>query len=101
MADATRPVVIRKIRKHYRAHGAMEDRLCRFCHRDDGIFLLMWLINTASQTQLQGISEYFQTPLDAIPNRGAGTGDRTSLIQGGERPDPTRRAGQKWKRSAG
>ena len=53
----------------------------------------MWLITSASQTQLQGISEYFQTPLDAIPNRGAGSGDRTSIIQGGGK-DLTRRDGQ-------
>ena len=84
MADATRPVVIRKIRKHYRAHGEWKIAYADFVTAMMAFFLLMWLINTASQTQLQGISEYFQTPLDAIPNRGAGTGDRTSLIQGGK-----------------
>ncbi len=79
-----RPVVIRKIRKHSRAHGGQwKIAYADFVTAMMAFFLLMWLLTSASQTQLQGISEYFQTPLDAIPNRGAGSGDRTSLIQGG------------------
>jgi chemotaxis protein MotB len=89
-----RPVVIRKIRKHSRAHGGQwKIAYADFVTAMMAFFLLMWLLTSASQTQLQGISEYFQTPLDAIPNRGAGSGDRTSLIQGGGK-DVTRRDGQ-------
>jgi chemotaxis protein MotB len=94
MAEATRPIIIRRIKKHHRGHGGQwKIAYADFVTAMMAFFLLMWLITSASQSQLQGISEYFQTPLDPIPNRGAGSGDRTSLIQGGGK-DLTRRDGQ-------
>jgi chemotaxis protein MotB len=94
MAEESRPIIIRKIKRHHRGHGGQwKIAYADFVTAMMAFFLLMWLITSASQSQLQGISEYFQTPFDAIPDRGPGSGDRTSLIQGGGK-DLTRRDGQ-------
>ena len=37
----------------------VESCLCRFRHRDDGFFLLMWLLNVTSVEQKKGIASYF------------------------------------------
>ena len=56
-------------------------------------FLLMWLLGSATKAKLEGISEYFKTPMKVAMTGGSGYGDATSLIQGGG-TDLTRRAGQ-------
>jgi chemotaxis protein MotB len=56
-------------------------------------FLLMWLLGSTTQGDLKGISEYFQSPLRVSLSGGAGSGDATTLIQGGG-PSLTHSAGQ-------
>jgi chemotaxis protein MotB len=56
-------------------------------------FLLMWLLGSATKAKLEGIAEYFKTPMKVAMSGGSGAGDATSLIQGGG-TDLTRRAGQ-------
>jgi chemotaxis protein MotB len=56
-------------------------------------FLLMWLLGSTTKGDLQGISDYFQTPLKVALSGGSGAGDATTVIQGGG-TDITRRAGQ-------
>ncbi len=56
-------------------------------------FLLMWLLGSTSKGDLQGIAEYFSTPLQVAMQGGSGAGDASHLIQGGGR-DLTRQAGQ-------
>ena len=51
----------------------MEDRLRRFCDRHDGVFLLLWLLNSVTQEQLEGISNYF-APVSASTST-SGSGD--------------------------
>lgn len=46
-------------------------------------FLLMWLVISAGKTQLAGVADYFKTPLMVALEGGKGSGDRTSIIQGG------------------
>jgi chemotaxis protein MotB len=46
-----------------------------------------------TEAQLQGLSEYFQTPIKAPLEKARGTGDRTSVIQGGGK-DITMSTGQ-------
>jgi chemotaxis protein MotB len=56
-------------------------------------FLLMWLLGSTAKGDLQGIAEYFSTPLKVAMAGGSGAGDSASVIQGGGR-DLTRKEGQ-------
>src|SRR5687768_8027752 len=94
MADRPRPIIIKRITKHGRHHdGQWKIAYADFVTAMMAFFLLMWLLGSASRAQLQGISEYFLKPVESIPERDSGSGDRTSLIQGGGK-DLMRRDGQ-------
>jgi chemotaxis protein MotB len=57
-------------------------------------FLLMWLLGSTAKGDLQGIAEFFQNPLKVALTKGAaGSGDATSVLQGGGK-DLTRQSGQ-------
>ncbi len=56
-------------------------------------FLLMWLIGSTTKGDLEGIAEFFRTPLKVALAGGSGSGDSSSVIQGGGQ-DLTRSAGQ-------
>jgi chemotaxis protein MotB len=84
MANQIRPIVIKKITKRSVHHGGQwKIAYADFVTAMMAFFLLMWLLSTSSKAELQGISEYFQTPLQIMPLRGEGTYDGTSIIQGG------------------
>lgn len=84
MAERPRPIVIRKIRKSSRHHtGQWKIAYADFVTAMMAFFLLMWLLSSSSKAELQGISEYFQTPLQTLTSKGSGTHDGTSIIQGG------------------
>lgn len=102
MADEKRTIVIKKIKKHGRQHGGGTWKIAYadFVTAMMAFFLLMWLLGATTQEQLQGLSEYFQTPLKVQPNKASGSGDRSSVIQGGGK-DTTQRVGQVRKASAG
>ena len=46
-------------------------------------FLLLWLLSSVSQGALNGIAEYFRTPLKIALMGGSRSGDTTSPIKGG------------------
>jgi chemotaxis protein MotB len=56
-------------------------------------FLLMWLMGSTTKGDLNGISEFFKTPLKVAMSGGSGSGDSASVIQGGG-TDLTARTGQ-------
>jgi chemotaxis protein MotB len=56
-------------------------------------FLLMWLLGSTSKAKLEGIAQYFQTPLKVALAGGEGSGDSSSVIKGGG-TDLTRSVGQ-------
>jgi chemotaxis protein MotB len=89
-----RPIVIKKVKKqggHY--GGAWKIAYADFVTAMMAFFLLMWLLGSATEAQLQGLSEYFQTPVKTPLEKARGTGDRTSVIQGGGK-DITMSTGQ-------
>jgi chemotaxis protein MotB len=53
----------------------------------------MWLLGSTTKGDLNGISEYFKTPLKVAMQGGSGSGDSSSVIQGGG-SDLSRRTGQ-------
>ena len=93
--DSQRPIVIKRIKKAGGgAHGgAWKIAYADFVTAMMAFFLLMWLLGSATKAKLEGISEYFKTPMKVAMTGGSGAGDATSLIQGGG-TDLTRRAGQ-------
>ncbi len=95
MAENTRPIVIKRIKKVAGGHhgGAWKIAYADFVTAMMAFFLLMWLLGSTTKGDLKGISEYFATPLKVALEGGEGSGDATSVIKGGG-TDLTRQAGQ-------
>lgn len=89
-----RPIVIRR-KKVVHAHhgGSWKIALADFMTALMALFLVMWILSTASEEQLQGVSEYFSTPLTTVIMGGDRSGS-TSAIPGGG-PDPTHADGER------
>jgi len=93
--DSTRPIVIkRKKVVAGGAHGgAWKIAYADFVTAMMAFFLLMWLLGSTAKGDLQGIADFFQNPLKVAQQGGSGSGDATSILQGGGK-DLTRQAGQ-------
>lgn len=93
--DSTRPIVIkRKKVVAGGAHGgAWKIAYADFVTAMMAFFLLMWLLGSTAKGDLEGIAEFFQNPLKLSMQGGRGTGDATSILQGGGK-DLTRQTGQ-------
>jgi len=90
------PIIVKRIkRKSEAAHGgAWKIAYADFVTAMMAFFLLMWLIGSTAKGDLEGIAEYFKTPLKVAMQGGSGSGDSSSVIQGGG-TDLTRATGQK------
>lgn len=96
MADeAPRPIIVKRIKKTAGGHhgGAWKIAYADFVTAMMAFFLLMWLLGSTSKGDLNGIAEYFQTPLRVAMGGGSGSGDSSSVIMGGGK-DLTRKDGQ-------
>jgi chemotaxis protein MotB len=96
MADeGLRPIIVKRIKKSGGgAHGgAWKIAYADFVTAMMAFFLLMWLLGSTSKGDLNGIAEYFQTPLKVAMSGGSGSGDSSSVIKGGGK-DLTRMDGQ-------
>ena len=93
--DTQQPIIVKKIKKGGGgAHGgAWKIAYADFVTAMMAFFLLMWLLGSTAQGDLEGIAEYFQNPLKVAQQGGSGSGDSSSVIQGGGR-DLTRQSGQ-------
>jgi chemotaxis protein MotB len=85
--DSQRPIVIKRIRKNAAAHhgGAWKIAYADFVTAMMAFFLLMWLLGSTTKGELQGIADYFQTPLKVSLSGGNGSGDSSSPIMAGGR----------------
>jgi chemotaxis protein MotB len=88
-------IVIKRIKKGgHGGHGAAwKIAYADFVTAMMAFFLLMWLLGSTTKGDLQGIADYFQSPLKIALSGGSGAGDATSLIQGGG-PNLTQSVGQ-------
>jgi len=93
--DAKQPIIIKKIKKGHHGHhgGAWKIAYADFVTAMMAFFLLMWLLGSTAKGDLEGISDYFQTPLQVALRGGTGAGDATSLINGGGQ-DLSKRIGE-------
>jgi len=100
MADnSQRPIVIKRIKKHAGGGhgGAWKIAYADFVTAMMAFFLLMWLLGSVTKGDLQGIADYFRTPLKVALSGGSGAGDATSIIKAGGR-DLTRVDDQQMRR---
>jgi chemotaxis protein MotB len=93
--DAQRPIIVRrKKKKAAGSHGgAWKIAYADFVTAMMAFFLLMWLLGSTAKGDLEGISEYFKTPLKIALQGGSSAGDASHIIKGGGQ-DLTRTAGQ-------
>jgi chemotaxis protein MotB len=93
--DAQRPIIVRrKKKKAAGGHGgAWKIAYADFVTAMMAFFLLMWLLGSTAKGDLEGISEYFQTPLKVALQGGASSGDSSHVIKGGGQ-DLSRTSGQ-------
>ena len=90
-----KPIVVKRIKKVVgMAHGgAWKIAYADFVTAMMAFFLLMWLLGSTTKGELEGIAEYFKTPLKVALSGGTTAGDATSIIKGGGK-DITRVEGQ-------
>jgi chemotaxis protein MotB len=90
------PIIIKKVKKA--SHGGHHGGAWKIAYADFvtammAFFLLMWLLGSTTKGDLNGISDYFKTPLKVALAGGSGAGDANSVIKGGG-TDLTRVTGQ-------
>jgi len=95
-ADKKSQIIIKRPKK--RAHGGHHGGMWKIAYADFvtammAFFLLMWLLGSTTKGDLQGIADYFQSPLKVALAGGSGAGDANSVIQGGG-PSLTMSTGQ-------
>jgi chemotaxis protein MotB len=94
--DEQQPIIVKRIKKGGGGHhgGAWKIAYADFVTAMMAFFLLMWLLGSTAKGDLNGIADYFATPLKVAMQGGSGAGDASSVIMGGG-TDLTRSAGQK------
>lgn len=93
--DSQQPIVVKRIKKGGGGGhgGAWKIAYADFVTAMMAFFLLMWLLGSTAKGDLKGIADYFQTPLKVALFGGSGSGDSSSVVQGGGE-DLTRTYGQ-------
>ncbi len=89
------PIIIKRVKKggHAAHGGAWKIAYADFVTAMMAFFLLMWLLGSTAKGELEGIAEYFQSPIKVSLMGGPGTGNSDSILPGGGR-DLSRQAGQ-------
>jgi chemotaxis protein MotB len=90
------PLIIKRVKKIQRGGhhgGAWKIAYADFVTAMMAFFLLMWLIGSTTKGDLEGIAEFFRTPLKVALAGGSGSGDSSSVIMGGG-TDLSRSTGQ-------
>ncbi|HRP95776.1 MAG TPA: flagellar motor protein MotB [Rhodocyclaceae bacterium] len=93
--DSQQPIIVKRIKKGGGGHhgGAWKIAYADFVTAMMAFFLLMWLLGSTAQGDLEGIADYFQNPLKVSLQGGSGAGDSSSVVTGGGE-DLTRSLGQ-------
>src|SRR5438552_19005812 len=86
MNDETKPpIIVKRIKKAASRHhaGSWKIAYADFVTAMMAFFLLMWLFGSTTKGDLQGIAEYFPTPVEVARPGGSVSGDRPSVRPGG------------------
>ena len=94
-ADPKSLIVIKRVKRGGGGHhgGAWKIAYADFVTAMMAFFLLMWLLSSTSKATLEGIAEYFKTPLKVAINGGSSVSERSSVIKGGGK-EVTRKEGE-------
>src|SRR5512132_2438142 len=94
-AEQKPPIIVRRKKRASTAHhgGAWKIAYADFVTAMMAFFLLMWLLGSTAKGDLNGIADYFKTPLKVALMGGSGSGDSTTITRGGGQ-DLSRSAGQ-------
>ena len=95
MADTPPVIIVRRPRKKAHGHhgGAWKIAYADFVTAMMAFFLLMWLLSSTNKAKLEGIADYFKTPLNVALTGGSSVSERSSVIKGGGK-DPTTQVGE-------
>ena len=79
------PIIIKRVKKggHAVHGGAWKIAYADFMTAMMAFFLLMWLLGSTAQGELQGIADYFNSPMKVAMSGGSGAGNSSSVIPGG------------------
>jgi len=93
--DAGRPIIVKRVKRVAGGHhgGAWKIAYADFVTAMMAFFLLMWLLGSTAKGDLEGIAEYFKTPMKVAMQGGSGAGASDSVLKGGGL-DITRQQGQ-------
>ncbi|MCX2780084.1 flagellar motor protein MotB [Microbulbifer thermotolerans] len=96
MDKSERRIVVRRPRKGEEAHhgGSWKIALADLMTALMSLFLVLWVLSSASPQQLAGLAEYFRTPLAVALSKGDRDSASTSVIPGGG-PDPVHADGER------
>ena len=88
-------IVVKRIKKVTggRHGGAWKIAYADFVTAMMAFFLLMWLLGSTTQGDLEGIANYFKTPLHVAMSGGNGAGASNSVLIGGGK-NLTQQSGQ-------
>jgi len=98
MADKNQPIIIKKVYKSAGGHGggAWKIAYADFVTAMMAFFLLLWLLNSVTQEQLEGISNYFAPTTTSKSTSGSGDilsgrtlGEEGVMEQSASRPSVT------------
>jgi chemotaxis protein MotB len=83
--DERRPLIVKRKRVQAAGHhgGSWKIAYADFMTALMALFLVLWILSTASPSQLEHIAEYFRTPLAVALTGGDKTTASTSAIPGG------------------
>ncbi len=95
MSEQKAPIIVKRVKKSVGGHhgGAWKIAYADFVTAMMAFFLLMWLLGSTTKGDLEGIADYFKTPLKVAMQGGSGSGDSSSVLKGGG-TDLTRQTGQ-------
>lgn len=96
MKEGRPRVIIRRRKAAPEGHygGAWKIALADFMTAMMALFLVLWVISTATPEQLRGLADYFSTPLAQAMAQGPRQTASDSVIPGGG-PDPTYNEGER------
>ena len=95
MAAEKSTIVVKRVKKGHGGHhgGAWKIAYADFVTAMMAFFLLMWLLSSTSKAKLEGIAEYFKTPIKVAMQGGTSVSERSSVIKGGGK-DVTKKEGE-------
>lgn len=97
MSQDRAPIIIKRKKVVHGHHGgSWKIALADFMTALMALFLVMWMLSTASQEELKGVAEYFRTPLSTAIAGGDKTTASDSAIPGGG-PDPVHTEGERMR----